>query len=109
VAAIESGGRLAAPAREALREIAGRLAVGLAAITAVVDPEIVVLSGGVLLAGGETLRGLLEKELHALTIPRPPLRLSTVEGNPVLAGALDLALDTTRDEVFSSTVPSIPF
>ncbi|WP_084516565.1 ROK family transcriptional regulator [Microtetraspora niveoalba] len=100
--AAESGGRLAAAAGEALRELASRLAVGLAAITAVVDPEIVVLSGGVLLAGGDTLRELVERELHTLTIPRPPLRLSTVEGNPVLAGALDLALDTARDEVFGS-------
>jgi predicted NBD/HSP70 family sugar kinase len=104
VQAAENGGKLAGAACEALREIASRLALGLAAITAVVDPEIVVLSGGTLLAGGETLRALVEHELHALTIPRPPLRLSTVEGNPVLAGALDLALDVTRDEVFSSTV-----
>ncbi|WP_433355206.1 ROK family transcriptional regulator [Microtetraspora malaysiensis] len=103
VRAVGSGGRLAPAAAEALRELASRLAVGLAAITAVVDPEIVVLSGGVLLAGGETLRDLIERELHALTIPRPPLRLSSVEGNPVLAGALDLALDTARDEVFGSS------
>ncbi|MEZ0071001.1 ROK family transcriptional regulator [Planotetraspora sp. GP83] len=102
VKAVERGGGQAEPAREALRQVAGRLALGLAAITAVIDPEIVVLSGGVLLAGGEILRELTEQELHALTIPRPPLRLSTVEGNPVLAGALDLALDTTRDEVFGA-------
>lgn len=103
VLAAESGGRLAAAAGEALRELASRLAVGLAAITAVVDPEIVVLSGGVLIAGGDPLRELVERELHTLTIPRPPLRLSTVEGNPVLAGALDLALDTARDEIFGWT------
>ncbi|GII93943.1 ROK family transcriptional regulator [Sinosporangium siamense] len=96
----------AARAADGLREIARRLATGLAAVCAVVDPEIVVLTGGTLIAGGDTLRELVEQELHALTLPRPPLRLSTVEGNPVLAGALDLALDTVRDEVFSSTVPS---
>ncbi|GAA4585121.1 ROK family transcriptional regulator [Planotetraspora phitsanulokensis] len=102
VKAVEGGGAQAEKAREALRELAGRLAVGLAAITAVVDPEIVVLSGGVLLSGGEILRELIEQELHALTIPRPPLRLSTVEGNPVLAGALDLALGIARDETFGA-------
>ncbi|MEW9529552.1 ROK family protein [Microbispora sp. NPDC049125] len=96
--------REAHQARDALRDVAGRLALGLAAITAVVDPEIVVLSGGVLLAGGEVLRGLVEQELHALTIPRPPVRLSTVEGNPVIAGALDLALDTARDELFGAAI-----
>ncbi|MGS2646004.1 ROK family protein [Streptosporangium sp. LJ11] len=106
VQASASTGRRADDARAGLRDIASRLAVGLAAITSVVDPEIIVLTGGTLLAGGDTLRELVEHELHALTIPRPPLLLSTVEGNPVLAGALDLALATARDEVFSSTVPS---
>ncbi|WP_214109160.1 ROK family transcriptional regulator [Acrocarpospora catenulata] len=90
--------------RRALREIAERLATGLAAVTAVVDPEVVVLSGGMLLAGGEPLRAMIEQELHALCLPRPPVRLSTVEGNPVLAGALHLGLGEVRDEVFSSTL-----
>ncbi|GIH93256.1 ROK family protein [Planobispora siamensis] len=106
VRASEGEGRRADDARAGLRDIAARLAVGLAAITAVVDPEVVVLTGSTFMAGGETLRELVEHELHALTVPRPPLLLSTVEGNPVLTGALDLALTTTRDEVFSSTVPS---
>jgi predicted NBD/HSP70 family sugar kinase len=97
----------AGDARAALRDIAARLAVGLAAITSVVDPGLIVLTGGVVLSGGETLRELVEHELHALTIPRPVLRLSSVQGNPVLAGALDLALDIVRDEVFGSTVPSV--
>ncbi|GAA1004223.1 ROK family transcriptional regulator [Acrocarpospora pleiomorpha] len=104
VRAAHGDGDLAAAARAALREVAAGLAMGLAAVTAVLDPEIVVLSGGMLLAGGEALRDLVEHELHALCIPRPPLRLSSVEGNPVLAGALDLALHTVRDEVFSSTI-----
>ncbi|MFI7453205.1 ROK family protein [Nonomuraea sp. NPDC049714] len=89
----------------ALREVAARLAVGLAAITSVVDPGLIVLTGGVVLAGGETLRGLIEEELHALTIARPRVRLSAVRGNPVLAGALDLALATVQDEIFDSTGP----
>jgi predicted NBD/HSP70 family sugar kinase len=95
----------ALPDTAPLREVAARLAVGLAAITSVVDPGLIVLSGGVVLSGGEPLRALIEEELHALTIPRPLVRLSSVEGNPVLAGGLDLALKTVRDEVFGSTLP----
>ncbi|GLX97051.1 hypothetical protein Hesp01_50010 [Herbidospora sp. NBRC 101105] len=98
----EEGGRRAGEAAEGLREIARRLATGLAAITSVLDPEVIVLAGGMPMAGGETLRALTERELHALTLPRPPLRLSAVEGNPVLAGALHLGLDVVRDEVFGS-------
>ncbi|MEO3868168.1 ROK family transcriptional regulator [Nonomuraea sp. B12E4] len=100
-----AGGRgaRAGQARAGLREVAARLAVGLAAITSVVDPGLIVLTGGVVLPGGETLRELVEEELHALTIPRPRVRLSSVAGNPVLAGALELALGAVRDEVFGST------
>ncbi|GAA2094639.1 ROK family transcriptional regulator [Actinomadura alba] len=93
----------AARAAAALAELAARLGIALANVTAVLDPELIILSGGVLHAGGEPLRALIERELHALTIPRPRLRLSSVEGNPVLAGALHLALAQARDEVFSST------
>ncbi|MFI7612188.1 ROK family protein [Nonomuraea terrae] len=89
-----------------LRDVAARLAVGLAAITSVVDPALIVLTGGVPLAGGELLRRLVEEELHALTIPRPPVRLSAVGGNPVLAGALSVALDAVREDVLGSPVPA---
>lgn len=102
----EGGGRRAGDARAGLRDVAARLAVGLASITSVVDPELIVLTGGTPLAGGETLRELVERELHALTVPRPPLLLSAVEGNPVLTGALDLALAAARDEVFGSPLPA---
>jgi predicted NBD/HSP70 family sugar kinase len=91
-------------ARAGLLELATRLATGLAAIVSVLDPELIVLAGDVPLAGGEPLRALVERELHTMTIPHPPLRLSSVDGNPVPAGALHLALGETREELFSSTV-----
>jgi predicted NBD/HSP70 family sugar kinase len=87
-----------------LGELATRLATGLAAIVSVLDPELIVLAGEVPLSGGEPLRALVERELHTMTIPHPPLRLTSVDGNPVLAGALHLALGETREEIFSSTV-----
>jgi predicted NBD/HSP70 family sugar kinase len=68
------------------------------------EERAVVAPGEVPLAGGEPLRALVERELHTMTIPHPPLRLSSVDGNPVLAGALHLALGETREELFSSTV-----
>ncbi|MDN3356331.1 ROK family transcriptional regulator [Actinomadura sp. DC4] len=87
-----------------LGELATRLATGLAAIVSVLDPELIVLAGEVPLSGGEPLRALVERELHTMTIPHPPLRLTSVDGNPVLAGGLHLALGETREEIFSSTV-----
>ncbi|MGW0810381.1 ROK family transcriptional regulator [Nonomuraea sp. NPDC002799] len=103
VRAAQGSGQRSDDARAGLRDVAARLAVGLAAVTSVIDPGLIVLTGGVVLPGGETLRELVEHELHALTIPQPQVRLSSVEGNPVLAGALDLALDTVREEIFGST------
>ncbi|MCD0450074.1 ROK family transcriptional regulator [Actinocorallia sp. API 0066] len=91
--------------RDALRDVAVRLATGLASVTALLDPALVVLTGDVLQAGGEALRRHLEHELHRLTIPRPPLRLSTVGPDPVLTGAVVHGLTLTRDELFASTVP----
>jgi predicted NBD/HSP70 family sugar kinase len=85
-----------------LDELARRLAVGLAAIVAVVDPGLIVLAGSVSTAGGERLRGLVQAELAALTVARPAIQLTGVPQDPVLRGALLSALDTTRDEVFDT-------
>jgi predicted NBD/HSP70 family sugar kinase len=92
-------------ADQALDEVAARVAMGLAAIVAVIDPALVVLTGSVLLAGGEPLRARVEHELHAISRPRPPVRLSTLSTEPVLEGALAFALRQTQDELFASTVP----
>jgi predicted NBD/HSP70 family sugar kinase len=95
-----------ARADAALGELATRMATGLAAITSVLDPELIVLHGHVPLAGGEPLRHRVEAELYSMTIPRPRLRLGTVGGSPVLAGALELSLAAVRDSVFDDTVRS---
>ncbi|GLX98443.1 ROK family transcriptional regulator [Herbidospora sp. NBRC 101105] len=98
--------RAAEEARAGLRLVASRLAVGLAAIASVVDPGLVVLTGGLPAAGGELLRDLVERELHALTHSRPQVRLSALEGNPVLAGALELGLTVVREELFEGVLVS---
>ncbi len=90
-----------------LNEFAHRLAVGLAAIVAVVDPELIVLAGGVITAGGERLRGLVQDELADLAVPRPRLLMTAISTDPVLSGALQSALSTTRDEVFDTAGPPI--
>ncbi|WP_410538512.1 ROK family protein [Streptomyces sp. KL2] len=91
------------PYGELLRRAATGLATGLAALVAVLDPELIVLSGGVLAAGGEVLRALVQRELAELAAPRPRLVLGAVTGDPVLNGALESALATTRDEVFDTS------
>ncbi|KOV23530.1 ROK family transcriptional regulator [Streptomyces sp. XY431] len=85
-----------------LTELAVRLAVGLAVIVAVVDPRLVVLSGGVPTAGGERLRALVEEELARISPARPEVRGSALTGSPVLIGALARALAAAREAVFST-------
>ncbi|MFC8873701.1 ROK family transcriptional regulator [Streptomyces ardesiacus] len=91
------------PHRLLLRTYATRLATGLASLVSVLDPELVVLSGTSLTAGGEVLRDLVRDELEELAASRPRLAVGEVTGHPVLRGALESALATTRDEVFDTS------
>ncbi|WP_189964468.1 ROK family transcriptional regulator [Streptomyces violascens] len=91
------------PERELLRAFATGLATGLASMVAVLDPELVVLSGALIAAGGEPLRELVQSELGELAASRPRLVIGEVDQLPVLRGALEAALVATRDEVFDTT------
>ncbi|MFJ4332817.1 ROK family protein [Streptomyces sp. NPDC088935] len=91
------------PHRRLLRTYATRLATGLASLVSVLDPELVVLSGTSLTSGGEVLRDLVRDELEELAASRPRLAVGDVTEDPVLRGALESALATTRDEVFDTS------
>ncbi|MFF0748824.1 ROK family protein [Streptomyces sp. NPDC004267] len=82
---------------------AERLATGLAALVAVLDPELIVLSGAAVSPGGEPLRARVQAQLADLAASRPRLVLAAVEHHPVLRGALESALAATRDEVFDTS------
>ncbi|MFJ8665285.1 ROK family protein [Streptomyces sp. NPDC093600] len=86
-----------------LDRYAERLATGLASLVAVLDPELIVLSGAVTVAGGEPLRERVQSELAELAASRPRLVLGAVHRHPVLRGALERALAATRDEVFDTS------
>ncbi len=93
----------AGPHRQLLETYATGLATGLASLVSVLDPELVVLSGASLTSGGEPLRGLVQAELEELAAARPRLVVGDVREHPVLRGALESALATTRDEVFDTS------
>ncbi|MEW2488320.1 ROK family transcriptional regulator [Streptomyces sp. NPDC048411] len=79
------------------------LATGLASMVAVLDPELVVLSGELIASGREPLRARVQGELAELAASRPRLIIGGVTHRPVLRGALESALATTRDEVFDTS------
>ncbi|WP_369378944.1 ROK family protein [Streptomyces sp. cg36] len=92
-----------APHLRLLETFATGLATGLASMVAVLDPGLVVLSGGLICAGGEPLRALVQHELAELAASRPRLVIGEVHHHPVLRGALESALAATRDEVFDTS------
>ncbi|MCQ6552941.1 ROK family transcriptional regulator [Streptomyces sp. C10-9-1] len=91
------------PFARLLDRYATGLATGLASLVSVLDPELVVLAGEVIAAGGEPLRERVRAELAELAAPRPKLVAGAVREGPVLRGALESALAATRDEVFDTS------
>ncbi|MBB2745563.1 UNVERIFIED_ORG: putative NBD/HSP70 family sugar kinase [Microbispora rosea subsp. rosea] len=87
-----------------VEDLAGRLAVGVAAVSVVLDPGLVVLGGDVGRAGGVHLAERVEEAVARVCPSRPTVVATGVEGNPVLMGAIVAALDRAREEVFSDTV-----
>ncbi|WP_433326332.1 ROK family transcriptional regulator [Spirillospora sp. CA-294931] len=85
-----------------LDELAGRISYGVASVTIVLDPGLVVLSGELGRAGGEPLAARIGEAAGRISPTRPAVAVSEVEGNPVLRGALHRALEEARDEVFSA-------
>lgn len=96
------------PGDELIETLGHRVALGLAAIVSVLDPELVVLTGGVLVAGGERLLDTIRTELAAVAVARPTIELSGVPDKPVLQGAIHAGLARTRDEVFDTIQPTRP-
>ncbi|MFY1690530.1 ROK family transcriptional regulator [Plantactinospora sp. WMMB782] len=87
-----------------LDEVARRLALGVASSCVVLDPPLVVLAGEVGQAGGTALAERVQHEVAAITLVTPRVVPTGLTEEPVLRGALRMALDAVRDEVFGSTL-----
>ncbi|GAB3971300.1 ROK family transcriptional regulator [Plantactinospora sp. CA-294935] len=87
-----------------LDEVARRLALGVASSCVVLDPPLVVLAGEVGQAGGTALAERVQHEVAAITLVTPRVVPTELTDEPVLRGALRVALDAVRDEVFGSTL-----
>ncbi|MET7604090.1 ROK family transcriptional regulator [Streptomyces avermitilis] len=83
-----------------LDALADRLAIGAAAVVAVLDPGCVVLAGEVGQAGGDALAARVEERLVRMSPLPAEVRASTLGGDAVLRGALLTARDGAQDELF---------
>lgn len=88
--------------RSVIDEYARRVATALAMATCVLDPELIVLCGDLLRAGGDRLRDRVERELAGMVPQRPAVALSAVVGDVVLAGAQQVAVDRAHRSLLSS-------
>jgi predicted NBD/HSP70 family sugar kinase len=82
-----------------LDELARRLAFGVAATSAVLDPPLVLLAGEVGRAGGAVLTRRLQRAVATIVPAAPQLALAEVEELPVLRGAVLTAIASAREEL----------
>jgi predicted NBD/HSP70 family sugar kinase len=85
-----------------LCELAVRVATGVAAISVVLDPGLVVLSGDVGRAGGAELANRVASDVGRFCLARPVVVPTAVDGWPVLRGAILAAVDQARAELLAS-------
>ncbi|UYQ61051.1 ROK family transcriptional regulator [Streptomyces peucetius] len=83
-----------------LDALAGRLALAVAAVAAVLDPGCVVLGGETGHAGGASLAARVEAKVAGLSPLRTQVRAGTLGGAAVLSGALLAAGEAARGELF---------
>ncbi|MBT2398911.1 ROK family transcriptional regulator [Streptomyces sp. ISL-100] len=98
VRAALAAGRRGEPFLDAL---ATHLAVGAAAVTAVLDPGCVVLGGASGHAGGAALAARVADRLAAMSPLRTEVRSGELGDAAVLQGALLAARDAAQDDVFA--------
>jgi predicted NBD/HSP70 family sugar kinase len=79
---------------------AARLALAIATVTPVLDPELVILGGGIG-RNGDLLLEPIERELRQLLPFRPRVVVSALGEDAVLRGAVATALDVARERVFA--------
>jgi predicted NBD/HSP70 family sugar kinase len=92
----------AARAREFLGELARRVAIGVASVSVVLDPGLVVLGGDVGLAGGTALADRVAAEVARICPASPRVVPTSVTGAPVLRGAMLAAVDQARADLLAS-------
>ncbi|MEE1929007.1 ROK family transcriptional regulator [Streptomyces sp. TRM 70351] len=87
-----------------LDALAARVAVGAAAVCAVLDPGCVVLGGETGRAGGDALAARVRGSLAGMIPLRTEVRAGSVGGGAVLRGAVLTAMDAAQDVLFSPPV-----
>ncbi|MGX6603647.1 ROK family transcriptional regulator [Micromonosporaceae bacterium Da 78-11] len=82
--------------------LADRIAIGLAAVIAVLDPYLVVLAGPIAQAGGDTLLAAVTAAVRRAAPLESSIAVTTIDDDAVLLGALDAGLTAVRDALIAA-------
>ena len=82
-------------------QLADRVSVGLAAVIAVLDPQMVVLAGQVAQAGGEALLSAVTAAMVRNAPLESAVAVTTISDDAVLLGALDAGLTAVRESLLA--------
>jgi predicted NBD/HSP70 family sugar kinase len=91
-----------------IADLASRVATGVAAISVVLDPALVVLGGEVGRAGGMALASRVAAGVTRICPARPRVVPTAVAGPPVLCGAILTAVDQARADLLDSVATPQP-
>jgi len=86
-------------AREVLERIFTMLGVGVANVVAVLDPELIVLGGGISKGAPDLMLATVERVLRRIQPDPPPLALSALQGKAQTHGAIFSALGLAQAAV----------
>ncbi len=77
-----------------------RIALAIAAVAAVLDPELVILGGGIG-SNGDLLLEPVAREIHELSPFRPRIEVSQLRQEATLYGSVSMALQAAQDQLFA--------
>ncbi len=80
---------------------AARIALAIAAVAPILDPELVILGGGIAAGASDLLTELIASELDRLSPFRPRLTVSQLGDTAVVHGAVATALAAAQQQVFN--------
>jgi glucokinase len=87
-------------ARRVLEKIFTALGVGIANVVAVLDPELIVLGGGIAKGAPEFMLVTVERVVHTIQKEiAPPIKLSALEDKAQTYGAINSALSVAREAI----------
>ncbi len=90
------------PARGFVAAFAERVAIGLAAVVAVLDPPLVVIAGDIGQAGGVTLRTAVSAAMADAAPLETTIAVTALEDNAPLLGAVDAGLSAVREDILAN-------